>query len=286
MNLSTSISDLEIIYPDGDGQPMTESDPTRDYLIYGVEALGVYFQDRPDVYVSGNLFVYYKRGVPDAVVSPDVFVIFGVEKKKRRSFKAWEEGGKLPSFVMEITSKTTQENDEVEKREKYNRMGVSEYFQYDPTGDYLQPALKGAQLVEGTYQPIPAQLLPDGSVSIHSEVLGLDLRLLNGELRFYNPITGKKLLTPLETEWARQEAELARQEAELARQEAELAQREAKQAQREAELARQEAELARQEAEQSLRRAIARLMGLGLTISQVAETLNLSVEAVQELVNR
>ncbi|PZV07128.1 MAG: hypothetical protein DCF22_22535 [Leptolyngbya sp.] len=265
MNPFSSISDLEIIYPDGDGQPMTESDPTRDYLIYGVEALGVYFQDRPDVYVSGNLFVYYKRGVPDAVVSPDVFVVFDVEKKKRRSFKAWEENGKLPSFVMEITSKTTQENDEVEKREKYSRMGVTEYFQYDPTGDYLQPALKGARLVAGTYRPIPAQLLPDGSVSIPSEVLELDLRLLNGELRFYNPATGKKLLTPLETEWARQEAELAQQEAELARQEAELAQ---------------------QEAEQSLKRAIARLMGLGLTINQVAETLNLSVEAVQKLCDR
>ena len=258
MNPFSSISDLEIIYPDGDGQPMTESDPTRDYLIYGVEALGVYFQDRPDVYVSGNLFVYYKRGVPDAVVSPDVFVVFGVEKKKRRSFKAWEENGKLPSFVMEITSKTTQENDEVEKREKYSRMGVAEYFQYDPTGDYLQPALKGARLAAGTYRPIPAQLLSDGSVSIPSEVLGLDLQLLNGELRFYNPATGKKLLTPLETEWARQAAELAQQEAELAQ----------------------------QEAEQSLQRAIARLMGLGLTISQVAETLNLSIEAVQELIDR
>ncbi|MCY7391216.1 MAG: Uma2 family endonuclease, partial [Leptolyngbyaceae cyanobacterium CAN_BIN12] len=84
-----------------------------------------------------------------------------------------------------------------------------------------------------------------------SEVLGLDLQLLNGELRFYNPATGKKLLTPLETEWARQAAELAQQEA-----------------------------------EQSLQRAIARLMGLGLTISQVAETLNLSIEAVQELIDR
>jgi Uma2 family endonuclease len=258
MTASTSSLELEIIYPDGDGQPMTESDPTRDYLIYGVEALGVYFQDRPDVYVSGNLFVYYKKGVPDAVVSPDVFVVFGVEKKKRRSFKAWEEGDKLPSFVMEITSKTTQENDEVEKREKYSRMGVSEYFQYDPTGDYLKPALKGARLIAGTYQPIPAQLLPDRSVSIHSDVLGLDLQLLNGELRFYNPLTGKKLLTPLETEWARQEAELAQQEAELAQ----------------------------QEAERTLQKAIARLISLGLSISEVAATLNLSLEAVQELIDR
>ena len=57
-------------------------------------------------------------------------------------------------------------------------------------------------------------------------------------------------------------------------------------AQQEAELAKQEAELAQQEAEQSLKRAIARLISLGLTINQVAETLNLSTEAVQELLDR
>ena len=31
---------------------MAESDSARDYLIYGVEALNIYFQDRDDVYVS------------------------------------------------------------------------------------------------------------------------------------------------------------------------------------------------------------------------------------------
>ena len=59
MNLYTRqppIEPFEIVYPDGDGQPMTESDPTRDYLIYCVEALNIYFQQRSDVYISGNLF--------------------------------------------------------------------------------------------------------------------------------------------------------------------------------------------------------------------------------------
>jgi hypothetical protein len=41
MVLSTSQLNSEIIYPDSDGKPMAESDPTRDYLIYGVEALNV-----------------------------------------------------------------------------------------------------------------------------------------------------------------------------------------------------------------------------------------------------
>jgi Uma2 family endonuclease len=213
MTLSPNQLKTEIIYPDSDGKPMAESDPARDYLIYGVEALDIYFQDRNDVYVSGNLFIYYKKGIPSAVVAPDVFVVFGVEKKKRLSYKLWQETGKVPSFVLEVTSLTTQENDEEDKPKKYALLGVQEYFQYDPTGDYLNPQLKGSNLVEGKYQPITSSLLPDGILSIHSQVLGLDLRLIDGELRFFDPKTGKKLLSHKETEQARQEAEQARRDA-------------------------------------------------------------------------
>ena len=201
------------IYPISDGKPMAESDPARDYLIYGVEALNIYFQNRDDVYVSGNLFIYYKKGVPSAVMAPDVFVVIGVEKKKRLSYKVWQEAGKIPNFVLEITSAATQENDETEKPLKYAALGVQEYFQYDPTGDYLTPQLKGSRLVEGKYQVISPNDLPDGVLSINSEQLSLDLRLIDGELRFYDPRTGKKLLSYQETEQARQLAEQARRDA-------------------------------------------------------------------------
>jgi len=209
----TSQLKTPITYPDADGTPMAESDPARDYLIYSVEALSIYFQNRNDVYVSGNLFIYYKQGVPSAVVAPDVFAIFGVPNKKRLSYKVWEENNKTPDFILEITSLTTQENDEQEKPLKYAQMGVQEYFQYDPTGDYLQPQLKGSRLVNGSYQPITGTILSDGVLSMPSQVLGLDLRLIDGELRFYEPQTGKKLLSHKETEQARQEAEQARREA-------------------------------------------------------------------------
>ncbi|WP_058996016.1 Uma2 family endonuclease [Leptolyngbya sp. NIES-2104] len=260
--------DPDTIYPESDGNPMTESDPTRDYLVYSVEALNLYFQNRPDVYVSGNLFVYYERGVPDAVVSPDVFVIFGVEKKQRRTYKAWEEGNQLPSFVLEVTSKTTRGNDEQDKPQKYVRMGVSEYFQYDPTGDYLNPPLKGSRLVENRYELIPLTTLPDGSLSLYSQSLGLELRVTDGKLRYYEPQTETKLLTHAETDQARQEAEQARQEAEQARQEAEQA--------------RQEAEQARQEAEQARYEAISRLAEMGLSVEQIAIALNLSIDQVRQ----
>ncbi|MFL9454485.1 MULTISPECIES: Uma2 family endonuclease [Nostocales] len=89
-----------IEYPDEDGKPVAESDQTREYLLYSVKSLGIYFQNRPDVYVSGNLFIYYEQGVPESVVSPDVFVIFGVENRQRRSYKTWEENEKTPDFVL------------------------------------------------------------------------------------------------------------------------------------------------------------------------------------------
>ena len=180
---------------------MAESDPARDYLIYGVESLKFYFRERENVYVSGNLYISYEEGVRDAVVSPDVFVIFGVEDRPRTSFKVWEEGGRTPDWVLEVTSASTRKKDERDKPDTYSDLGVSEYFQYDPTGDYLDPPLKGQYLVNGTYQPMTPETLEDGSISLYSEVLGLYLRLLpNGQLRFFNPHTGEYLRSPDESE--------------------------------------------------------------------------------------
>ncbi len=199
------------LYPDTDGQPISESDATRDYLIYAVEALRLYFQSRRQVYVSGNLFIYYEQGNPKAVVSPDVFVIFGVSPRQRKSYKTWQEDNKLPSFVLEITSGSTKKKDEVDKPQLYASLGVQEYFQYDPTADYLNPQLKGSTLVDGQYQPLALQKTAEGLPFIPSKVLGLDLQLrpeqarlgiapLPKALRFYDSQTGLSLLSRAEVE--------------------------------------------------------------------------------------
>ncbi|MBP0021722.1 MAG: Uma2 family endonuclease [Cyanobacteria bacterium SBLK] len=202
-----------IIYPEPDGEPMAESDPARDYLFYGVESLKFYFREREDVYVSGNLWISYERGVPDAAVSPDVFVVFGVENRPRRSFRVWEEGGRTPDWVLEVTSAKTWKKDEEQKPTTYTQLGVLEYFQYDPTGDYLEPPLKGQRLVNGVYQLITPDTLEDGSISLYSEVLGLYLRLLpNGQLRFFNSQTGEYLRTYQEEGERAEQAETALQE--------------------------------------------------------------------------
>jgi Uma2 family endonuclease len=209
-------------YPDTDGLPMAESDFQRKPLTYAVEALDIYFQDRPDVYVSGNLFLYYREGDPRAVVAPDVFVVFGAVKRDRPSYKLWEEP-KAPDFVLEITSKSTRSEDQESKPQTYAQLGVREYVQYDPTGDYLQPPLQGLRLVAGTYEPLPVTERPEGRLVLYSAVLELELHVEDGQLHFYAAETGQKLLTHREAEQARLQAEQGHVQAEQARLQAEQA---------------------------------------------------------------
>jgi Uma2 family endonuclease len=218
--MARSVSFPSIDYPSADGLPMAESDFQRHPLIYAVDVLGIYFEERTDVYVSGNLFIYYEEGNPEAVVAPDVFVVLGAPKRDRSSYKLWQEP-KAPDFVLEITSRRTRSVDQGSKRGIYAFLRVQEYWQYDPTGDYLEPALQGFRLIDQNYHPLSPTYLPQETFSLHSDVLGLDLRLEHGRLSFYDPAAGRKLLSHQETEQARREAEQARREAEQARQAAE-----------------------------------------------------------------
>lgn len=210
-----------ITYPVRDGKPMAETDKHADEMIYGKEALRVRYADRPDVYVSGNNFVYWEEGSPRKKVSPDVYVVFGVPKRQRDSYKAWEEGGKLPAVVFEITSKKTRNVDVRKKIPLYqDELRVPECFLFDPTGDYLSPRFQGYRLKSGVYVPIPLV-----NNRMYSEQLRLELVVEGETLRFYDPDRREWLRTPLE-QALRAEAEArarAAAEAEIARLRAEIA---------------------------------------------------------------
>ena len=77
-----------IHYPERDGKPMAETDVHIDVLIYLREALKDHFRDEPQVYVAGNMLLYYEEGNPAACVAPDVFVVQGVAKGERRTYQA------------------------------------------------------------------------------------------------------------------------------------------------------------------------------------------------------
>ena len=147
--------------------------------------------------------MYYEEGNPEAVVAPDVFVVFGTAKRERSSYFLWQEP-KGPDFVLEITSRRTRSQDQGPKRGTYAFLGIPEYCQYDPTGDYLRPPIQGLRLVGDHYEALPIRQAPDGTLSISSAVLGLELRLEWGVLHFYDPTTGQKLLSHREAEQERQ----------------------------------------------------------------------------------
>ena len=204
---------VSIEYPSGDGKPMAENDAQLAAILYGVGALRVHFEARQDVYVSGDLLMYYEVGNPRVSVAPDVFVVLGVEDRVRRHYLVWEEG-KAPDFVLEVASKSTWREDLGRKRELYARLGVKEYWQYDPTGEYFSPVLQGLRLAGGDYVRQLAVTSPDGALSLQSETLGLELRAQGGEMRFRDPATGQTLLSHSEADAARREEAAARREAE------------------------------------------------------------------------
>ena len=211
---STVTPPAAVDYPSSDGKPLAENDAQLHAILYAVGALRVRYRDRPDVYVSGDLLVYYEEGNPRVSVAPDAFVVFGVQDRLRMSYKVWEEG-KGPDFVLEVASPNTRREDVERKPGIYAGLGVREYFLFDPTGEHLSPRLQGYRLVDGGYQPLVAVESIDRTLTLASDVLGLELRTKGEEMRFHDPATDETLLSYAEEHAARREEATARQAAEL-----------------------------------------------------------------------
>ena len=192
----------EVFYPESDGQPMAETDVHRDLMIDLIAMLREYFRDDPHVYISGNLFLYYEEGNPRRVVAPDVFVVKGVPGGRRRIYKLWEEG-QPPDVVFEVTSPSTRGEDLRTKHELYERLGVTEYFLFDPLDEYLRPPFQGYRLEQDRY----VALRPAADGSLWSTVLGLELHPRGEHLRLFDPEDQRWLPLPEEQQAARQEAE-------------------------------------------------------------------------------
>jgi Uma2 family endonuclease len=198
----------EISYPDSDGKPMAETDIHRKAMIDLIERLTLRYAGRNDVYVTGNLLVYYVEGKPTFCLAPDCFVAFGVPPGDRRSFKTWEEGA-FPSVVFEVTSDRTEAEDTQTKFAVYRDVWkVRELFYFDPTGDYLDEPLIGYRLARGKFQPIRP-----GAGRLTSAEIGVTLEARETRLVVRDGQTGDELPRPgdadLRAEVERLKAELA-----------------------------------------------------------------------------
>ena len=184
----------KIEYPTSDGKPMAETDIHRDVMFDLIETLQAYYSGDPMTYVSGNLLLFYEEGNKRRHVSPDVFVVHGIPKRLRDNYLMWEEG-KGPDFVIEVTSKTTRREDREKKRDLYRDvLGVTEYFLFDPLGDYLRPRVQGNRLVDGDYAPIePVDgRLPSAVTGLHLEPDGHSLHLFSPALGRWLPTTAER----------------------------------------------------------------------------------------------
>ena len=204
-------------YPESDGKPMSESGIHWRATVDFASPLMTRYAARPDAYVGSDMLMYYQEGDIHKSVSPDVFVALGPSRDPvRRTWLVWEEG-KAADFVLEVTSKSTRGRDDEFKAGLYERLKVTEYWQFDPTEDYLRPSLKGRRLGPGgAYGPIPVERR-DGAVVGWSEVLGLELRAAGESLRLFDPKLGDYLPNHAQAVEERDEANVKLEASETAR---------------------------------------------------------------------
>ncbi len=190
-------------------------------MFYALGALRMHYRHQPEVHVTADLFINYRKGDRAAAVAPDILVAFGARPiRNRTSYKVWEDP--VPAFVMEVLSKKTRDRDMTVKVRIYEWMGADEYWIYDPESRWIPEHILAYRLTpDGDYEPID----PVSPGIYRSDVLSLEIRCDNDiDLRFHDPSTGLDLPTLAEVTDARAEAEerAAKAEAALAALEAQI----------------------------------------------------------------
>jgi Uma2 family endonuclease len=246
----------EIIFPEGDfwsDEPPLETYLHLQQIILLMKSLEWFWREREDFFAAGNLTIYYspRQKKSEHFRRPDFFVVLGTERRlDRKSWVAWEEGGRYPDVIVEILSDSTAKTDRGEKKQIYQDIfRTSDYFWFEPVTLEFQ----GFRLVDGQYQPIE----PNEQGWLWSDRLELYLGIYEQKLRYFKS-SGE--LVPIveevvqEAEQKAQEAEQKAQEAEQKAQKAEQKVQEAEQkvqeAQERATQERQEKELAQERIEQ------------------------------------
>lgn len=169
---------------------MAETDVHANLLMYLRMTLDIFFAERKDIYVSGNIMFYYVEGDSTQVISPDVMVCFGIPKGNRTSYKTWEENDVIPSVVIELSSRGTWRKDFIEKKALYEMLGVKEYYIFNPLEPKTAPAFTAYELENGGFETVKIE-----NNRVKSEVLGLELVVEGKNLRLFNPETKEFLKT-------------------------------------------------------------------------------------------
>ncbi len=203
-------------YPDSDGHFLPDN-PLQAHAVMNVRfALQHHFDKVDNIVLEGDMFMYYEEGNPAASIAPDVYVVLDHDLGKRGVYKFWEEG-KPPDFTLEVISPSSEVRNAKEKRALYARLGIGEYFLFQPDPRKRGRRLAGYRLWGQAYEELSAD--PDGAV--RSTVLGVSLRVEGENLRLRSLASGRDYAwieeNPRNFEAAEARVEAAEARAEAAR---------------------------------------------------------------------
>ena len=126
------LSTNEIVYPDSDGQPMSDNTLQFQWIVTIKENLELLYSDDPNVFVAGDLLWYPVEGNNKIRQAPDAMVALGRPKGYRGSYMQWKEDNIPPQVVFEVLSPGNRRTEMARKLLFYERYGVEEYYEYDP----------------------------------------------------------------------------------------------------------------------------------------------------------
>jgi Uma2 family endonuclease len=202
--MTTALSiDSELIYPDSDGQPMSDNTKQFRWIVLIKENLEILYAHDPQVFVAGDLLWYPVQGRPDIRVSPDAMVVLGRPKGDRGSYKQWVEENVTPQVIFEILSPGNTVLGMNRKLLFYQHYGVSEYYLYDPDSINLGGFIRTNESMLEEITEMQGWVSPQ---------LGIRFELAESDLVLYRP-DGRRFLASVELD---QRAEQERDRADSA----------------------------------------------------------------------
>ena len=127
-----------VVYPDDDGKPLANNSEQGKWLVVMYSNLEALLRTRSDVFVAVDHLWYPVEGRPDICNAPDVMVVFGSPRRKRGSYRQWQENNIPATVCFEILSPANTVAEMAGKFAFYEDYGVEEYYIYDPESNLLQ----------------------------------------------------------------------------------------------------------------------------------------------------
>jgi Uma2 family endonuclease len=162
---------------------MTEGRRHKKAKVQVIDKLGLHFGSIGRViYLAEEMAVLYPG---EETFSPDVLAVVGVAEPDDDPRMAWvvADEHKGIDWVLEVLHRGDRRKDLVVNVERYARLGIPEYFVYDR----LHQKIKGYRLA-GPQARRYSHIAPQAG-RYSSLVLGLDLSIQGGKLRFFDGIT-------------------------------------------------------------------------------------------------